>query len=585
VVRKFLSIAAIALVAAALLMLSQRWREDRSPSAWTHGNILPNADWSLPADDDTSTPSGWRTSGTVQRSTAATGYVLEGAYSLRLVGSNSVARSPSIKASPGQRFRLGFRALVDPGTQTGQYPTQLQVWVHWVDAAGDDIRLDKQPPLAIGYAADGTPTWTPVLVETEPAPDSADQIAISLHSLADERLFIDDLQLNAAGLYVAPWPDGATAAVSFSVDWETAMGGSIHSRTAAITEAETTGLLARTGTTNLLALYQAAGVRGTWFGNGYNFLNGNPERRTWMGDPTFGWATSANGWRTDWSHRPWFGDDRYGTVASDPAWYFGDLIAPLKADAQPIESHTFSHLYVGFSRLAEWQADLGAWREVAAEQAVAPASALAFPWGSTAGMSNAHWQALEDAGIRSVTRTRLPNDLNTLDDRYLLINRNLYQPRMLPGHAVLAFPDFGLLPATQAEVLQRLAAAIAAGGVIDIWAHTNEIVTPEQIDAWRTAITAAAGNPAAWVAPLPDIAAYWRGVREVRAEILDAAGPLRIRITNQGTSDLRGVMVRLPGVAERAEGPVPIAISQDQLRVDLPAGASVELQVWLAPAN
>ncbi len=583
--RKFLLIGAVALVATALLILSQLWGADRSPAAWTHGNILPNADWSLPTDDDTSTPSGWRTSGTVQRSTAATGYVLEGTYSLRLVGSNSVARSPSIKASPAQRFRLGFRALVDPGSQTGQFPTQLQVWVHWIDVAGDDIRLDKQPPLAIGYAADGAPTWTPILVETAPAPPSADQIAISLHSLADERLFIDDLQLNSAGLYVQPWPAGATAAASFSVDWETAMGGTIHSRTAAITEATATGLLARQGTTNLLELYQAAGVRGTWFGNGYNFLNGNADQRTWMGDPTFAWATAANGWRTDWSRRPWFGDDPYGTVTSDPAWYFGDLIAPLKDAAQPIESHTFSHLYVGFSTLAEWQADLAAWPALAAEQTVAPATALAFPWGSTAGMSNAHWQALQDAGIRSVTRTRLPNDLSSRDDRYLLIDRTLYQPRLLPGHNVLAFPDFGLLPSTQAAVLQHLDAAIGAGGVIDIWAHTNEIVTPEQIAAWRTAIAAAASNPAVWVAPIPEIAAYWRGIRAVRAEILDAAEPLRIRITNPGTSDLRGVTVRLPGVAVRAEGATPIAISQDQVQLDLAAGASVELQVWLRPAQ
>ncbi len=582
---KFLLICAAAVVAAALLFVGQHLTEERSPAAWTHGNILPNADWSLPTDDDTSTPSGWRTSGTVQRSTAATGYVLEGTYSLRLVGSNSVARSPSIKASPAQRFRLGFRALVDPGSQTGQFPTQMQVWVHWIDAAGDDIRLDKQPPLAIGYAADGAPTWTPVLVETAPAPDSADQIAISLHSLADERLFIDDLQLNSAGLYVQPWPGGAAAAVSFSVDWETAMGGTIHSRTAAITEAERTGLQARQGTTNLLELYAAAGIRGTWFGNGYNFLNGNVERRTWMGDPTFAWATPANGWETDWSQRPWFVNDPYTTYESAPAWYFGDLIAPLKAAAQPIESHTFSHLYVGFSRLAEWQADLEAWTAVAAEQTVAPASALAFPWGSTAGMSNAHWQALEDAGIRSVTRTRLPNNLNTLDDRYLLINRNTYQPRLLPGRNVLAFPDFGLLPATRADVLQRLDAAIGAGGVIDIWAHTNEIVTPEQIAAWRTLIDAAASDPAVWVAPIPEIAAYWRGIREVRAEILDAAGPLRIRITNAGASDLHAVTVRLPGEAERVEGPAPIAISQGQVQLDLAAGASLEFKVWLKPVQ
>ncbi|HYF63572.1 MAG TPA: hypothetical protein VD886_12210, partial [Herpetosiphonaceae bacterium] len=312
-----------------LILLGQLWRPERSPAAWTAGNIMPNADWSSAVDGRA--PDGWSVPGgsDVRRVDGNEGYVLEGAHALRIVGGNSAVRSPQVKAAPGQRFRLGFQALVDPGRQTGEAPARLQVWVHWVDAAGDDIKIDKQPPATLGYQADGAPAWTAVLVETEPAPAEADALAISIHPLADDLLFIDDLRLNAAGVYVAPWPDGARAAVSFSVDWETAMGGYVHSITAPPAEAEATGLLAREGTATLLGLYREAGVRGTWFGNGYNFLHGNVEGRTFMGDPTFAWASPERRWRTDWSQRPWFGDDPHGTAASEPGWYFGDLIAPL----------------------------------------------------------------------------------------------------------------------------------------------------------------------------------------------------------------------------------------------------------------
>ena len=40
----------------------------------------------------------------------------------------------------------------------------------------------------------------------------------------------------------------------------------------------------------------------------YNVLLGNPARRTFMGDPTFAWATMQNGWTSDsWRTTPWLG--------------------------------------------------------------------------------------------------------------------------------------------------------------------------------------------------------------------------------------------------------------------------------------
>ena len=92
------------------------------------------------------------------------------------------------------------------------------------------------------------------------------------------------------------------------------------------------GLRMREGITTTLQLFAPLGVRATYYATGYNFLLGNAERRTFMGDPTFAWATRANGWTSDrWATTPWFADDPFGTIGSDPAWYFGDLVGPLQA--------------------------------------------------------------------------------------------------------------------------------------------------------------------------------------------------------------------------------------------------------------
>ncbi len=559
-----------------------RWRSQRAPSVWTAGNLLPNADWSS-ATGDPPSPSGWQLSGDVKRVDGSQGYELTGDYALRMRGSNSSARAPELKASPGQAYRLGFQALVDPGTQTGSTPARLQVWVHWIDAAGDTVRLDKQPPASIGYAADGKPTWTPVLIETDQAPSNADRVAFSIHPLGDDVLYIDNLSMNAAAVYVLPWPSGAAAAVSFSVDWETAMGGYIHTRAGdpySVEQATAMGLRSRAGTQNLLDLLQAHGFSGTWFGNGYNFLDGNTERRTWMGNPTFAWANASSRWQRDWSQRPWFADDPYGTVASDPGWYFGDLTRMLSAAQQPIESHTFSHLYAGFTKLPEWQADLAAWREVAATQAVAPASALAFPWGSSDGMTAGHWQALEQAGVDTVVRTRLPNNLSDLSDPTLLIDRQRHQPRLLPGYNVLVLPDQQLAPKYQAAASAALTETIASGGVIDLWAHTSEIVDPAEIATWD-ALMDASQQADVWVASVPSIGAYWRGVRQVQTQLTPVGDHWRLLVRNRSPYDLKDVTLALPGTIERIETPQAINTYNERLVLDLQADASVEIDLWL----
>lgn len=577
----FLIILLVAAIAGGFLLLGLRFAPQRSPTAWTNGNILPNADWSSAS---TNIPDGWHVNGSVERADANTGYVLEGDHSLKMYGVNSFARSPSIMVQSGQRYRVGFQALVDVGTQRGTTPAQLQVWIHWIDAAGDDVRLDKQPAVSIGFDQAGSPTWTKVLVETEPAPSNADRMAISIYPLADDVLYLDDLSLNAAGVYIEPYPKGAQAAVSFSVDWETAMGGYIHSLTAPPTAAVTTGLQARQGTQNLLDLLKPYNLRATWFSNGYNFLSGNVERRTWMGDPTFTWAVSTTTrWQPiDWTRTKWFAYDPHGTVQSDPAWYFGDLVPQVQTAQQSIESHTFSHMYVGFAPVSDLQNDFAAWRDVAASQQVNPAQVLAFPFGGSDGMTAAHWLVFKQAGINTVTRTRISRTINDTKDRHLLINRSRWLPRLLPEHDVLVMPDAYLMPDRADQVQSYLQQAIAAGGMIDIYAHNHEIVAPEQIAAWQRMIKLAADDKRVWIAPMLEIANYWRGVRSIELTTTNNDdGSLKLNIENPSSYDLAGLTLMMPRSIERVDGNA--RFNTDRLTLNLNARSVVEITVWLKP--
>src|SRR3954465_4572087 len=101
---------------------------------------------------------------------------------------------------------------------------------------------------------------------------------------------------------INPWPNGYRAALSFSFDWETAMGGLIHSRSIddpnAIQDPIARGLRMREGITTTLDLFRPHGIRATYYATGYNFLLGNTARRQFMNNPTFVWAdnTTSHKW-------------------------------------------------------------------------------------------------------------------------------------------------------------------------------------------------------------------------------------------------------------------------------------------------
>jgi hypothetical protein len=577
--------------------------------------LLPNADLRLGAGK---LPEGWGGTATIS---ATTFTVLPGGRSLQVLGIASYAQSPEVRpVRPGQRYCFVAQALTDSPAGSA---TRVQLEFQWLDAAGALARSDRTiwQDVALWRPEAPPEGWSPI-GGAFAAPQGAAALRVRVRPSSDDRVYLDQMHLRAGGerletrrlesggaspsgaqtpslqspIAVQPWPSGKRAAVSFSFDWETAMGGLVHSRSLGDPNFSEDYLLRgarmREGITTTLEIFRPYGVRATYYATGYNFLLGNPARRTFMGDPTFAWATMQNGWTSDsWRTTPWFARDPYGSVGSDPAWYFGDLVPALRREGQAIESHTFSHLYGGLASLDEWRRDFAAWNEAASEQGVAPATSLAFPWSGSDGMSDAAWFLLEQQGVRSVTRTSGYNQSNLfpLDARGLVA-----EPRCLPlpGHqAILACPDFYLTPERAPLALEQLERTIMVSGTIDLWAHTEEVVSPEQVAAWRQVVRAAATDQRVWVAPLAEIAAWQSALSLVRVKAAAAQGAGQAAVysvTNGSAQRLEGLTLQLPASSERVMiGGQEIDVTRAgdgtaQATLDLAAGQTIEVMVWPA---
>jgi hypothetical protein len=212
-------------------------------------------------------------------------------------------------------------------------------------------------------------------------------------------------------------------------------------------------------------------------------------------------------------------------------------------------------------------------------------------------MSYDNWNELEQAGISSITRT------NWSQDQYDLFGRDgdgfTAAPRCLPlpGHErILACPDFYLTAQRAPLAIRQLDAAIAAGGMIDLWAHTEEVVSAEQIAAWGQVVSYAArqrDTGALWIAPLAELADWQAAVAELRIENeelknqADGAPPvLSFTILNPSKRDLSGVTLKLPfqpkkitvdGMALDSQLPIP-----NSFLLDVRAGATLEVVAWSA---
>ncbi|MBK9712731.1 MAG: polysaccharide deacetylase [Kouleothrix sp.] len=574
--------------------------------------LLPNAD--LAAADGSGMPAGWGRGvpAGVELQGNRRGFDYDGnGRALQLIGIANYVQSPPLGVRPGASYCFAGRALTDSDKRSA---TKLRLAFDWRDAADHALREDTtawQP--VVLWRADAPPADWSAIRGAFVAPAGAATLRVRLEPASDDRVYLDAMHVRrttdagrqAIGqaatspaasrpspVAIQPWPNGARAATSFSFDWETAMGGLIHSRSIddpnADQDWQVRAMRMREGVTTTLDLFRPYGIRATYYANGYNFLLGNAGRRQFMGNPTFSWAdhTTSGKWPNDaWATTPWFADDPYGTAQSDPGWYFGDLIPALQRERQDIQSHTFSHLDGGLARPQEWRDDLRAWREVAAERGVPPATSLAFPWSSSAGMSYASWDELAAAGITSVTRTK-PNQ-----PQYQLASEADPRCRPVPGHErILACPDFYLhSQETAAQAIALIDRTIEVGGMIDLWAHTEEVTSPDQIAAWGQVVAYAARQRDAgklWVAPLAEIAGWQAAlagvsIQESGVASREPGAPLALTVTNKSDRDLSGLTLSLSSAAAKivVNGTM---LNPQSPRINLAAGQTLEVQVWPA---
>ncbi|NOK61594.1 MAG: polysaccharide deacetylase [Chloroflexi bacterium AL-W] len=563
-------------------------------------DVLPNSAF-LRDEDNNDFPDGWDAPAKGPARLAAEGdFTVTGqGRSMQLIGIGNAVYTPAIDVQAGIDYCFVGQALADQAP----IPTRLALRFSWFDTEGTLLIEDTTDWQEVKTPAGGG--WS-VLQAGFRAPEGAQTLRVGLHPASDDRIYIDEVQVRqqvslvpgqsravesatTPALTVAPWPEGYAAALSFSFDWETTMGGLIHSRSVDdpnnAEDALIRGMRMREGVTTTLQIFEPYDIRATYYANGYNFLLSNTERREFMGNPTFVWADTTQQWKTDeWKTKPWFAPDPYGTVVSHPEWYFGDLVPVLQNADQDIQSHTFSHLYGGLASTEEWQADLEAWREVAAERDVLSARSLAFPWSSSGGMTYANWQLLESEGITAVTRT------NRSQRQYQLVTASDPHCRPVPGHErILACPDFYLTTDTVAEAQEQIDQIIAVGGMIDLWAHTEEVVSPEQIAAWDRVVEYAAEQQRAgdvWIAPLIEIAAWQQAREQVAVEAVPSADEASqtFRVTNGSERKLAGLTLQLPFVPQQIKMNDQVVDTTDSttLMIDIEAGQTVEVTLWPA---
>ncbi len=565
-------------------------------------NILPNADLSQHGHD-TQMPTGWVA--------AAPGampgdFALDGDQrSLHLMGIANFIQTPPVPVAPGRSYCFSGYAITDSAKGS---PTQVRLRFQWRNAQGDVVAEDDSAwqPVVL-WQEDAPPDQWSHLAAAFRAPPDAATLHVQMHPASDDRIYLDVMHVRPGGaapervalaanppelLTVRPWPDGHRAALSFTFDWETTMAGLIHSRSVGDPYTDTDplvrGLRMREGVTTTLNLFEPHQIRATYYSAGYTFLLSNTTRMQFMDNPTYTWATTENRWTTDrWTTTPWFAPDPYGTVQSHPAWYFGDLVPRLQAAGQDIQSHTFSHFYGGFVGAEEWRDDLATWRRVAAARGVAPARSLAFPWSSSGGMSYADWDALEAAGITSVTRLSDQSQYNLFPrDEHGLVNEPHCIP--LPGHErILACPDIYLTPASVGRVLQQIERTREEEGFIDVWAHTEEVISAEQQAAWQQVVAYAAAQPDVWIAPLSEVADWQQAAAQVQVQAQPGtSSPHTFTVTNASDRPLSGLTIQSAVALERAtvEGtPVPVDGETGTMLLDMEPQQRVEVALWPAP--
>jgi peptidoglycan/xylan/chitin deacetylase (PgdA/CDA1 family) len=379
------------------------------------------------------------------------------------------------------------------------------------------------------------------------APPRATGVRLQLRALGPTSLA--GVKLWEAGVRLEPFPDYYRAALAFSFDWETAMGGAIHSRGDAnhdVAGAVGAGLKMREGARWLGDLLAQRGISATFFATGYNLLFGNQEGRQFVGNPTYKWANRKNGWASDyWTSHPWYSDDPRGDYLTDPAWYFGDLTLYLKGRGHDIQTHTFGHLYVRGTKPQELDMDLKEWNRVASEIGLNSAVTFSFPWTSSNSIGADHYRVLVQNGIKYVTRTYdhpHPFELRSIPDA--------------PGLVFLPDQQLEPSPSSLARGLSAMEEAVTRRGYLSLWSHPEDAADAYGRQVWEAAVERAADlrdRGELWVQNVTTLLDYNRALKAVSIETWRWGNTWSMTITYQGDKPLRGVTLALPGVISSAQ--------------------------------
>ena len=429
------------------------------------------------------------------------------------------------------------------------------------------------------------------------------------------------------GVRLEPMPNYARAALAFSFDWESAMGGLIHSKgggpaaggegesdgtavteanvQSAVNNAVVRGNAMRAGADYLLKLFGMFEVRGTFYATGYDLLDGNRDHNTFADNPTYTWAAPKNRWPSDyWQTHPWYVNDPYGDYGSDPAWYFGDQTNRLREAGQDIQDHTFGHLYVRGTTLAEFQADQAEFLRYAADKNLTIRH-FAFPWKSSNSVKPPWYAFLADQGFQSVTRLydqdqqifvdgvgRLKFDngqrtaANTVVAEEGAGPKNYYYYlRQAPGEArLLALHDYQLVPgeASESQARQLIDELLRRRGYGSVWTHPEAVVTPGDQAQWLRVVQYAVQKRAEglWVDSVANIVQRRLDTArvEVSSEWRDGGQRLRVTLTNPTDHVLEGITLTMPAPIQAAPGASGFKGAQ-LVAPTLPAGQTLSLEV------
>lgn len=465
-----------------------------------------------------------------------------------LLDANATAVSPWVDVWPGSAYELRLRS-----------DRPMQAIFGWETV--------EREPLVAQSALIGANDGTAVRFA---APPGAAGLRLHLVASAGSGT-ITGLELRlVAGVRVEPFPDGHRAALAFSFDWESAMGGLIHSRSTGEGEGATVGLrddggpsvgLAeekgermRDGAQFLAALFARYDIKATFYSTGYNLIDGNSTCQKFLGDPVYRNANMANGWGSDWWRtHPWYGNDPCSTEAQAPAWYFASETRELAAAGHEIASHSFGHLYVRGVTPEQLAADLELWNESAVALGLPPAKSFAFPWTSSNSLDDRFWEVFERVGMTVLTRL-YQTPAQPLPHPYELA-RIKGQPNLI------VYPDYYLASHAEAqdEALARIDVTLALRGYHSLWDHPNEALEQDGQVIWSRIVDYAAAqrDQGLWIAPVTEIATYGVASRQVNLTTLPVAGGTRLIVANGSVRALDGLTLRLSAFGGGAQVIIP----------------------------